>query len=53
MLQPKRTKYRKMHKGSNRGLALRGNKVSFVILDCKQLIVVVLRLVKLKRQDAR
>lgn len=29
MLQPKRTKYRKMHKGSNRGLALRGNKVSF------------------------
>ncbi len=29
MLQPKRTKFRKMHKGSNRGLALRGNKVSF------------------------
>ncbi|MGE3319545.1 MAG: 50S ribosomal protein L16 [Candidatus Berkiella sp.] len=29
MLQPKRTKYRKQHKGSNRGLALRGNKVSF------------------------
>lgn len=29
MLQPKRTKYRKMHKGRNRGLALVGNKVSF------------------------
>jgi large subunit ribosomal protein L16 len=29
MLQPKKTKYRKMHKGRNRGLALRGNKVSF------------------------
>ena len=29
MLQPKRTKVRKMHKGRNRGLALRGSKVSF------------------------
>ncbi|OGI45311.1 MAG: 50S ribosomal protein L16 [Candidatus Muproteobacteria bacterium RIFCSPHIGHO2_01_FULL_65_16] len=29
MLQPKRTKYRKMQKGRNRGLAQRGNKVSF------------------------
>lgn len=29
MLQPKRTKFRKMHKGRNRGLALRGNAVSF------------------------
>ena len=29
MLQPKRTKYRKQHKGRNRGLASRGNKVSF------------------------
>lgn len=29
MLQPKRTKWRKQHKGRNRGLALRGNKVSF------------------------
>jgi large subunit ribosomal protein L16 len=29
MLQPKRTKYRKMMKGRNRGLALRGSKVSF------------------------
>ncbi len=29
MMQPKRTKYRKMMKGRNRGLALRGNKVSF------------------------
>ena len=29
MLQPKRTKFRKMHKGRNRGLAERGSKVSF------------------------
>ena len=29
MLQPKRTKFRKLHKGKNRGLAQRGNKVSF------------------------
>ena len=29
MLQPKRTKYRKQFKGSNRGVATRGNKVSF------------------------
>ena len=29
MLQPKRTKFRKMHKGRNRGLAERGGKVSF------------------------
>ena len=29
MLQPKRTKFRKMRKGRNRGLALRGSKVSF------------------------
>lgn len=29
MLQPKRTKYRKAMKGRNRGMALRGNKVSF------------------------
>ncbi len=29
MLQPKRTKFRKMHKGRNRGLAQRGNAVSF------------------------
>lgn len=29
MLQPKRTKFRKMQKGRNRGLAQRGNKVSF------------------------
>lgn len=29
MLQPKRTKFRKVHKGKNRGLAQRGNKVSF------------------------
>jgi len=29
MLQPKNTKYRKQMKGRNRGLASRGNKVSF------------------------
>ncbi len=29
MLQPKRTKFRKQMKGRNRGLAAKGNKVSF------------------------
>jgi len=29
VLQPKRTKFRKMFKGKNRGLAQNGNKVSF------------------------
>ena len=29
MLQPKRTKFRKQHKGRNRGLATSGNRVSF------------------------
>ena len=29
MLQPKRTKFRKQFKGRNRGLAARGNRVSF------------------------
>ena len=29
MLQPKRTKYRKQQRGKNRGVATRGNKVSF------------------------
>jgi len=29
MLQPKRTKFRKVHKGRNRGLAQSGSKVSF------------------------
>ena len=29
MLQPKKTKFRKQQKGKNRGLALRGSKVSF------------------------
>ena len=29
MMQPKRTKFRKQQKGKNRGLAQRGNKVSF------------------------
>ncbi|MEW8298362.1 MAG: 50S ribosomal protein L16 [Candidatus Thiodiazotropha sp.] len=29
MLQPKRTKFRKQHKGRNRGLAFKGSDVSF------------------------
>ncbi|WP_133511822.1 50S ribosomal protein L16 [Candidatus Thiosymbion oneisti] len=29
MLQPKRTKFRKQHKGRNRGLAQAGNRVNF------------------------
>lgn len=29
MLQPKRTKYRKQHKGRNNGIAVRGSSVSF------------------------
>ncbi len=29
MLQPKRTKYRKTHKGRNKGMALRGSTVAF------------------------
>jgi len=29
MLQPKRTKFRKVHKGRNRGWAATGNKISF------------------------
>lgn len=29
MQQPKRTKFRKQHKGRNRGIAIRGGKVSF------------------------
>ena len=29
MLQPARQKFRKQHKGRNRGLATTGNKVSF------------------------
>jgi large subunit ribosomal protein L16 len=29
MLQPKRTKFRKQHKGRNRGLAQRGNTVAY------------------------
>lgn len=29
MLQPKRTKFRKQHKGRNRGIATRGSSVSF------------------------
>jgi large subunit ribosomal protein L16 len=29
MLQPKRTKFRKQHKGRNNGIAVRGSSVSF------------------------
>jgi large subunit ribosomal protein L16 len=35
MLQPTRTKYRKQHKGRNRGLAERGGKVSFGVYGLK------------------
>jgi len=35
MLQPKRTKFRKVQKGRNRGLAERGSKVSFGDLGLK------------------
>ncbi len=37
MLQPKRTKFRKQHKGRNRGLAQRGNRVSFGEFGLKSL----------------
>ncbi len=37
MLQPKRTKFRKQHKGRNRGFALRGNAVSFGDFGLKSL----------------
>jgi large subunit ribosomal protein L16 len=37
MLMPKRTKFRKMHKGRNRGLANVGNKVSFGEFGLKSL----------------
>lgn len=37
MLQPKRTKFRKMHKGRNTGLALRGSTVSFGSIALKSL----------------
>lgn len=37
MLQPKRTKFRKLHKGRNRGLALRGSTVSFGTIALKSL----------------
>ena len=50
MLQPKRTKFRKMQKGRNRGLAQTGNKVSFGEFGFKSgCIVVVLLLVRLKQ----
>ncbi|NPU91844.1 MAG: 50S ribosomal protein L16 [Gammaproteobacteria bacterium] len=35
MLQPKRTKFRKQHKGRNRGLAQAGNKISFGTIGLK------------------
>ena len=35
MLQPKRTKFRKLHKGRNRGLAQRGNTVAFGVYGLK------------------
>lgn len=37
MLQPKRTKYRKMQKGRNKGIAHRGSRVSFGSFGLKTL----------------
>jgi len=37
MLQPKRTKFRKEHKGRNRGVATRGDRVSFGEFGLKSL----------------
>lgn len=37
MLQPKRTKFRKMHKGRNTGLARRGNTVAFGEIGLKSI----------------
>lgn len=37
MLQPKRTKFRKQHKGRNKGLAQRGSKISFGTVGLKAL----------------
>jgi len=37
MLQPKRTKFRKMHKGRNTGLAHRGSSVSFGTIALKSI----------------
>lgn len=37
MLQPKRTKFRKMHKGRNTGLAHRGSTVSFGTIALKSI----------------
>jgi len=37
MLQPKRTKFRKMHKGRNTGLAHRGSSVSFGTVALKSI----------------
>lgn len=39
MLQPKRTKYRKMHRGRMRGFAQKGNEVSFGEYGLKSLEV--------------
>ena len=38
MLQPKKTKHRKQQKGRNRGLAGRGNKISFGTFGIKSLM---------------
>lgn len=49
MLQPKRTKFRKVMKGRNRGLAQRGSKVSLALLVCKLPVVAVLLRARSKR----
>lgn len=38
MLQPKKTKYRKQHKGRNRGLSNRGNDIKFGEYGIKALV---------------
>ncbi|AGI27121.1 50S ribosomal protein L16 [Candidatus Portiera aleyrodidarum] len=38
MLQPKKTKYRKQHKGRNRGISNRGNEVKFGEYGMKALV---------------
>ena len=49
MLHQKETKFRKVQKGRNRGLAHRGSKVSFGEYGLKCTAVVVLLRVRLKR----
>ena len=51
MLQPKQTKFRKMHKGRNRGLAQNGNTIAFGRFGLVHQIEAELLLDKLRQQD--